>query len=42
MTSTEAVDAWVEQHGTVVAAAAYGGEGRTMALYDVASSTVTR
>ena len=27
-TSTEAVDAWVEKHGTVVAAATYGGGGR--------------
>jgi 4-amino-4-deoxy-L-arabinose transferase-like glycosyltransferase len=42
MTSTEAVDAWVEKHGTVVATAAYGGEGRGMTLYDVTSSTVTR
>ena len=42
MTSTEAVDVWVEKHGTVVATAAYGGEGRAMTLYDVTSSTVTR
>jgi 4-amino-4-deoxy-L-arabinose transferase-like glycosyltransferase len=41
-TSTEAVDAWVEKHGAVVAKAAYGGEDRAMTLYDVASSTVTR
>ncbi len=42
MTSTEAVDAWVEKHGTVVATAAYGGEGHAMTLYDVRSSSVTR
>ena len=43
MTSTEAVDAWVEERGAVVASGAYGGgEGRAFTLYHLTSSAVGR
>jgi 4-amino-4-deoxy-L-arabinose transferase-like glycosyltransferase len=43
MTSTEAVDAWVGQHGTVVSPAAYGGgQGDRLSLYHVTSSDASK
>jgi hypothetical protein len=41
-TTTGAVEAWVEKHGTVVPSAAYGGGSGGRTLYDVSSSAATR
>jgi len=41
-TTTAAVEAWVEKHGTVVPSAAYGGGSGDRTLYDVSSSAAAR
>jgi 4-amino-4-deoxy-L-arabinose transferase-like glycosyltransferase len=40
-TTTSAVDAWVEQHGTIVSSSAYGGSSGGGTLYYVSSSAAT-
>jgi 4-amino-4-deoxy-L-arabinose transferase-like glycosyltransferase len=40
--TTSAVDAWVEKHGTVVSSSAYGGSSAGGTLYYVSSSGVTK
>jgi 4-amino-4-deoxy-L-arabinose transferase-like glycosyltransferase len=41
-TTTSAVDAWVEQHGTVVSSSAYGGSSGGGTLYYLSSSAATK
>ena len=41
-TTTSAVDAWVEKHGTVVSSSAYGGTSGGGTLYYVSSSAATK
>ncbi len=41
-TTTAAVEAWVEKHGTVVSSAAYGGGSGDRTLYDVSRSAAAR
>ena len=40
--TTSAVDAWVEKHGTVVSSSAYGGNSGGGTLYDVSRSAATK
>jgi len=41
-TTANAVEAWVEKHGTVVSSAAYGGVSGDRTLYDVSSPAAAR